>query len=62
MCEALEGMASACHGDHRPECPILNNIARGGQTEAARNGFKRSGTRREAPGAGAHRAIQGAMR
>jgi hypothetical protein len=62
MCEALEGMAAACHGDHRPECPILDDIAQGGQAGAAPNGAKRSKTRREAPGAGAHRAIQGAIR
>ncbi|WP_424138439.1 Cu(I)-responsive transcriptional regulator [Roseomonas chloroacetimidivorans] len=29
MCEALEKMAEACHGDHRPECPILDEIAEG---------------------------------
>lgn len=63
MCEALEGMAAACHGDHRPECPILDDIARGGQAEAAPNSAANSQkTRREALGAGAYRDIQGAMR
>ena len=26
MCEALEHLAAACHGDHRPECPILRDL------------------------------------
>jgi MerR family copper efflux transcriptional regulator len=26
MCEALEHLAAACHGDHRPECPILHDL------------------------------------
>lgn len=63
MSEALEGMAAACHGDHRPECPILDDIARGGHAEAAPNSAaNRSKTRREALSAGAYRDIQGAVR
>lgn len=63
MCEALEGMADACHGDHRPECPILDDIAEGSRDPAAMNpGARKAVTRREAPGAGTHRAIQGAIR
>ncbi len=30
MCEALEGLAAACHGDGRPECPILSDLEHGG--------------------------------
>ena len=26
MCETLEHLAAACHGDHRPECPILHDL------------------------------------
>jgi len=29
MCEALEELADACHGDQRPECPILRDFAGG---------------------------------
>jgi MerR family copper efflux transcriptional regulator len=62
MCEALEGMADACHGDHRPECPILDEIAESGRDLPVPNAAVRSTkTRREAPGAGTHRTIQGAI-
>lgn len=62
MCEALEGMAAACHGDHRPECPILDEIAEGSSDLAAPSASaKGQRARREAPGATAHRANQGAM-
>lgn len=27
MCDALEHLAHSCHGDQRPECPILNELA-----------------------------------
>ena len=30
MCAALEELADACHGDHRPECPILRDLQAGG--------------------------------
>jgi MerR family copper efflux transcriptional regulator len=30
MCEALERLAISCDGGHRPECPILDQIAEGG--------------------------------
>lgn len=30
MCAALEELADACHGDHRPECPILRGLEAGG--------------------------------
>ena len=26
MCAALQELADACHGDHRPECPILRDL------------------------------------
>jgi len=34
MKAALEHLASACHGDHRPTCPILEEIATGKSTSA----------------------------
>lgn len=30
MCATLEELAAACHGDHRPECPILRDFEAGG--------------------------------
>ena len=38
MCEALEGLAHACHGDRRPECPILDDLEAGGAGAPARTG------------------------
>ncbi len=32
MCDALEHLAESCHGDHRPECPILEDLESGGVT------------------------------
>ncbi len=29
MCGALQELADACHGDHRPECPILRDLEGG---------------------------------
>jgi hypothetical protein len=26
MCAAFQELADACHGDHRPECPILRDL------------------------------------
>ena len=34
MCEAIEELAHACHGDQRPECPILRDLAAGSQAGA----------------------------
>jgi len=31
----LSGLVDACHGDHRPDCPILEDLA-GGPSEVAR--------------------------
>lgn len=33
MCATLEELADACHGDHRPECPILRDLEAGGGRE-----------------------------
>jgi MerR family copper efflux transcriptional regulator len=30
MCATLEELADACHGDQRPECPILRDLEAGG--------------------------------
>ncbi|TDH62095.1 Cu(I)-responsive transcriptional regulator [Dankookia rubra] len=30
MRDTLQELADACHGDHRPECPILRDLAGGG--------------------------------
>jgi MerR family transcriptional regulator, copper efflux regulator len=29
MVKSLEHLAHNCHGDHRPECPILDDLAKG---------------------------------
>ncbi len=34
MCAALQELADACHGDHRPECPILRDLEGGSKTAA----------------------------
>jgi len=31
MCATLEELAEACHGDQRPECPILRDLEAGGR-------------------------------
>jgi MerR family copper efflux transcriptional regulator len=36
MCGTLEGLAGACRGDQRPECPILRDLETGGRNEAPR--------------------------
>jgi MerR family copper efflux transcriptional regulator len=48
MCEALERMADACHGDDRPECPILDEIAEGEHCAPGRDAADRSGGLRPA--------------
>jgi Cu(I)-responsive transcriptional regulator len=30
MCATLEALAHACHGDQRPDCPILQDLVAGG--------------------------------
>lgn len=32
MADALQGLADTCHGDHRPECPILEDLQEGVNT------------------------------
>lgn len=62
MCEVLEEMAEACHGDHRPECPILDEIAGDGQSDAvAHHAARQSRVRRSTPSTRTLRAIQGIM-
>jgi MerR family copper efflux transcriptional regulator len=62
MCEALEGMVKACHGDHRPECPILDEIAEGSQGHAVpHHAAGQSKMRRQAPSTRTLRTIQGVM-
>ena len=34
MCAALQDLADACHGDHRPECPILRDLEGGARIVA----------------------------
>jgi MerR family copper efflux transcriptional regulator len=38
MLAALEELAEACHGDHRPECPILRDLERGGRRPSPSDG------------------------
>ena len=33
MCATLEELADACHGDQRPECPILRDLEVGGRRQ-----------------------------
>jgi len=33
MCDALKILADHCHGDHRPECPILEDLAAVGKPD-----------------------------
>ena len=35
MCATLEELADACHGDQRPECPILRDLEAAGSGRAA---------------------------
>ena len=35
MTKALRGLVRACHGDDRPECPILDDLSETGQREPA---------------------------
>lgn len=46
MANTLRHLASHCHGDHRPDCPILEDISEGeaappSQSPAQRTGFRR---------------------
>jgi MerR family copper efflux transcriptional regulator len=33
MCATLEELGDACHGDQRPECPILRDLEAGGRKQ-----------------------------
>lgn len=44
MCDALEHLAAACHGDHRPECPILEDLEAQGRTRSTRRTAARGRT------------------
>lgn len=35
MISTLEGLAATCHGNDRPECPIIDSLAAGGCAEPA---------------------------
>jgi MerR family copper efflux transcriptional regulator len=62
MCEALERMADACHGDERPECPILDEIAEGSHSTPGRDGADRSrGLRSQASGRSPFSSFQGVV-
>jgi MerR family copper efflux transcriptional regulator len=37
MVSTLRHLADHCHGDHRPDCPILDSLAEGGPDEASRH-------------------------
>lgn len=46
MCDALEHLAESCHGDQRPECPILDELAADAPTRVRRqNSPKQSRSR-----------------
>lgn len=35
MSETLKHLAQTCHGDHRPDCPIIESLAEGSASEPA---------------------------
>ena len=41
MAETLRHLAKTCHGDHRPDCPILEDLAHAGEGETAPAGRRR---------------------
>ena len=44
MAATLETLSNACHGDHRPDCPILADLADdAGEAEHAAEGARRHG-------------------
>jgi Cu(I)-responsive transcriptional regulator len=36
MRKTLSALVASCHGDHRPDCPILEDLARAGQKQVAK--------------------------
>ncbi|MFO1415037.1 MAG: Cu(I)-responsive transcriptional regulator [Burkholderiales bacterium] len=51
MKAALETLVACCHGDDRPQCPILDSLASPGRDGPAGSGARR-GTLRRGPGRG----------
>lgn len=45
MKRSLEQLAAHCHGDHRPDCPILDDLARNNEA-LSQSGGKETGRRR----------------
>ncbi len=62
MCAALQELADACHGDHRPECPILRDLEGGPGAAAPIAPAARKANGAKAPSAGAVRARRRAPR
>ena len=62
MCAALQELADACHGDHRPECPILRDLEGGSRTAAPIAPAARKANGAKAYLAGAVRAKRRALR
>ena len=46
MAKTLRHLASHCHGDHRPDCPILEDISEGETAPALQPPSQRTGFRR----------------
>jgi len=44
MRDTLQELAEACHGDHRPECPILHDLEGGGTRPATAVARRRQGS------------------
>jgi MerR family transcriptional regulator, copper efflux regulator len=60
MRRTLVHLAGACHGDHRPDCPILDELAGPARSTAqsgvrTQKGPQRASTRLRAPGPGGQR-------
>ena len=51
MCAALQDLADACHGDHRPECPILRDLEGGSAAPVAPAARKAGGATGSVAGA-----------
>jgi DNA-binding transcriptional MerR regulator len=62
MCAALQELAGACHGDHRPECPILRDLEGGSRTAAPTAPAARKTNGAKTSLAGAARARRGALK
>lgn len=51
MKRALQTLAERCHGDDRPECPILEGLAREGPPHVVTPGRRRASSSRQSPDA-----------